>query len=377
MSKYEVSIKENSDIGKLIRALASRKREEFDAATEAVAAFIQVVALEVIAQAPTVGNFFKTITYEKGTAPYIPLDTYYDVRDRNYIQVWSQSMPGGLATNFVKGLARMVADTYSLETAASMFKEDAAGGRVDILAATIERMAQELLIAHDTNSASVISAALGQSLYTPVGGGTQIPQGIRTNNANQFGMDDFNRVITLLQRIRPSWVGGTPVGGNTISHLVGSPEFMEQVRSIAYQPQNTRAVPDTNESTVLAAPDSVREAVFNAAGNPSFYGVELVNLYEMGVGQPYNTLFANYIGSTNVGGSAFTAASDEVVWALNLNVNKNALIRIVERGVDDGSTLNVMPDDSFPMRSEKVGWWARQKEGRVITDSRSLGFLIM
>lgn len=378
MSKnYEITIQEGSDVSKLIRSLASKNRSEFDAAMEAVAAFIQEVALSVIAQAPTVGNFFRTVSFDKGTAPVIPLDTYYDVKDRGFIQVWSQTMAGGLPSSFVKGLARMIADTYTIGSAVSMFKDDAAGGRVDILASTIERMAQELLIAHDTNSASVLSAALGQARYTNLAG-AQAPQGIRAGTADVFTLNDFNRVITLLQRIRPSWVGGTPVGGQQISHLVGSPEFHEQLRSMAYQPQNTRAGSlATQGATAVPATDAVRTQVFNAGGVPSFFGVNLVNLYEMGVGQAYNSLFSSFIGSTTVEGSAFNPATEEVVWALNLSTNKNALIRLVEKDTADGSTLSVLPDDSFPLRSEKFGFYAKQKEGRVVTDSRNLAFVIV
>lgn len=376
--KYEINIQNDPELTKLVRSLASKNAQTLAEAQEAVAAFIQVVALEVIAQAPTIGNLFRTISYEKGTAPYIPLDAYYDVRDRNYLQIWQSSAPGGLATNFVKGLARFVADTYDLSSAISIFKEDAAGGRVDILASTIERLAQEFLIYHDTVSAQVLLAALGQARYTNLAG-AQAAQGIRVATADTFQLDDMNRVITLLQRMRPSWVGGTPVGGQTISHLVGSPEFHEELRSIAYQPQNTRnGATTTSGATSLSAPDDVRESVFNAAGNASFYGVDLINLYEMGVGQPYNTIFSTYIGATAIdGGAAFNPAIEEVVLALSLNTNKNSLIRIVERSVTDGSTLNVEVDDQFTVRSKKLGWFVEQREGRVVTDSRNLGFLVM
>lgn len=370
-NKYEVTIEKDAEINKMVKQLASRNRGEFDAAMEAVAAFIGDVVLNVVNQAPVISNLFQSVEYVEGTAPSLPLDVYYDIRDRNYIQVWTQGAPGGLATSQVHGLNELMVSTYELDSAVSMLKKYARDARLDVLAATIERMAAEILVKQEYNSADVITAALGQARY----GTTQVPQGKKVDTANYFGMNDFNKIITLLQRIRPSWVGGTPVGGNTISHLIGSPEFMEQVRSIAYQPQNTRSgATATSGATSLAAPEAVRSQVFDAAGNPSFFGVELINVYEMGVGQPYNTMFANRIGSTQFDGSnTFDGANDEVVIALSLNGNKRALSRLVE--TREGGALTVAPDDSFPMRSEKIGFWSKLVEGRVVTDARCMSFL--
>lgn len=377
-NKYEVSIAQDAEISKMIKSLASRNRAEFEEATEAVAAFINDVALTVVEQAPVISNLFNTETYNEGASPSIPLDTYFDIRDKNYLQVWTQAAPGGMATNQVWGLSEQMVSTYSLDSAWSMDKKYAKEARLNVLAATIERIAGEILVKQETNSADILTAALGAATYTPVGGTTAIPQAIRVGTANVFGMNDFNRLITLLQRIRPSWTGGTPSTGNTVSHMIGSPEFHEQLRSIAYQPQNTRSgALTTSGASSVAAPDSVRGAVFNAAGNPSFFGVDLINCFDMGVGQAYNTLFANRIGSTAIetGGSAFVGSTDEVVFALNLSANKRALTRLVE--VSESGTLTTIPDDSFPMRSNKVGWVSALKEGRVVLDSRVLAAAII
>ena len=373
---YSINIKEDAELNKLIKGLASKNRAEFEAASEAVAAFIGETVLAVVEAAPVISNLFTTVTYNEGSAPSLPLDVYYDIRDKNYLQIWTQSMPGGLATNFLHGLNELMVSTYELDSGVSMLKKYARDARLDVLSATMERMAQEFLVKQETISAGVVSAVLGQATYTPVGGGAARLQGIRANTAGTFQLHDFNRLITLLQRIRPSWAGGSATAGNIVSHLVASPEIHEDLRSIAYQPQNTRAGSlTTSGATSLAAPDSVREGIFNAAGNVSFFGVELLNVLDMGVGQAYNTLFANYAGSTAVdGGAAFNASSEEVLWCLSLRQNPRALTRLVERSADSNGTLVTQPDDSFPMRSEKVGFASKIREGRVILDSRNLAF---
>lgn len=380
MSKnYQINIEQDADITKLIKGLGSRNKAEFDAAMEAVAAYIGEVILQVVEQAPVIANLFTTVTYNEGSAPSLPLDVYFDVKDKNYLQVWTQSMPGGLASNFVHGLNELMVACYDLVSAVSMHKRYAREARLDVLAATMERFAQEFLIVQEVNSANILFAAVAQARYQNAGVAT--PQVIRSNTANVFQLDDFNRIITLLQRIRPSWVGGTPVGGNTISHLIGSPEFHEQLRSIAYQPQNTRAgsIGGTETSnTSIPGPDAVRNGIFNAAGNPSFFGVELVNVYEMGVGQPYNQLFSDYMGSTTFqgygggGATAFTPNTEEIVLALSLNSNRRALTRLVERGAENNATLTVRPDDQFPMRADKLAFYGTMREGRVALESRAI-----
>lgn len=380
MSNYgQITIKKDSEAAKLIKMLGSKNKVEFDQATEAFAAFIASVILQVVEQAPVVANLFSTQSYTEGTSPSIPLDVYFDIKDRNYVQVWTQTMAGGLATSFIQGLGELMVSVYELDTAVSMLKKYARNARLDVVAATMERMAQEVLIKQERNSANIISNALATATYVNSAGVTG-PQVIRATTAGQFGMDDLNRLITLLQRIRPSWVGGTPVGGNTISHLVGSPEFMEMIRSMAYQPVNTRPGSLTsNGATALAAPDSVRSEVFNAGGTPTFFGINLVNVYEMGKGDnPYNVFFQNYAGSTvyPAGGSAFVKANEQIVWAFNLAGNPRALTRLVQTN-EGGGSLEVMPDDSFPMRSDKLGYFAKLTEGRVILDHRNLAGIII
>ncbi len=147
---------------------------------------------------------------------------------------------------------------------------------------------------------------------------------------------------------------------------------------MAYQPQNTRSgAVTTSGATSIAAPDAIRNEIFNAAGNVSFFGVELLNVLDMGVGQAYNTLFATAAGSTAIdGGAAFAPTTESVAWALSLRQNPRALTRLVERSADTGGTLVTSPDDSYPMRSEKIAFVSKKRSGQVCLDSRNLAFIV-
>jgi hypothetical protein len=376
MNNYgKFSIKKNSEAAKLIVQMGSRKSSESQAAREAFAAWMGGVILNVIDQAPVLSNLYSTSTYEEGTAPSVPLDLFYDVKDRNFINVWSQGAAGGLATSEIKGLDTYFLNTYRLDSAVSFANSYAREGRLDVVSAIMNRMAQEILVKQEINSANTLLRAVAEAKYDADGDTVaETQQVIRATTADRMQMDDWNRLATLAIRTKPSWYGGTPVGGSQgITHMLLSPEQLEQIRSMSYNPQNTTSVPNTDESTALAAPESVRNQVWNFAGTPSFLNTELVVMNELGVGKAYNKVFAKYAGSTQYGGSAFTQASQEIVVALNL-AGTNPLIRLVESG-PEGSLL-VLPD-SFHVREDKQGYYGGLKEGRAVLDGRGVLGLIV
>jgi hypothetical protein len=373
-----INIKRTPEQVALVKQLGSKNKVESMAAQEAFAAFISDVLLQVVEAAPVISNLYTTKSYAEGTSPSLPLDVMFDIRDAGYLQVWTQTIAGGLPTNFVHGLDELMVSVYSLDSAVSMGKKYARNARLDVVAAVLERLAQEILIKQETNGASILLKASADARQQ----GTTSPQIIKTATANVFTLDDLNRLITLAARSRPSWVGSTPVTNNAITDLIGSPEFMEQIRSIAYQPVNTRVTTaGAGAATylaggVIAAPESVRESVWNTAGVPNFFGINLTQVYNYGVGRSYNSLFGNFIGSTQFDGSStFTASSDEVITALNLN-SPNVLVRLVQEG-EGGGRLEVLPDDSFPARVDKLGFSASLVEGRVMLDQRAVVSAVM
>jgi hypothetical protein len=377
MNQYgKISIKPGSDAAKLVTQLGSRQKSESQAAAEAIAAFFGGVIQQVVDQAPVISNLYQQETYLEGTAPSLPLDLFYDVKDRNFITVWTQGVAGGLATTEVKGLDEMFFSTYRLDTAVSMQKKYAREARLNVVAGTMNRMAQEILVKQEINGANILLKAVADAQYDANEDGVaDTRQVIRSTTADVFQLDDVNRLMTLAARTKPSWFGGTPVGGaQGLTHLVLSPEMIEEIRSMAYEPVNTRGVPNSDESTVIAAPESVRNSVWNLAGTPSFFGIELVVANEFGSNRRYNKVFAKYAGSTNYGGSAFTQATQEIVVGLNL-AGTNPLVRLTEAN-GEGGTFQVAPDE-FHVREDKVGFWGGLREGRAVLDSRGIVGLIV
>jgi len=238
-------------------------------------------------------------------------------------------------------------------------------------------MAQEVLLKQTKTAFNVLATALVKGQGTSATAGSQI---IGSTTENRFVLDDFNRLITKSKRINSSFNGGTPVGGTKsgITDLLVSPEMVEQLRSMAYNPINTIDADGsaTGGTDGQVAPDVLRQELFNAAGLPSFYGINIMEINSMGINQTFNKLFAAVVtaeGATVVGGGntgTFSQADDEIV--IGIDRSKDALIRPVVVGEGSPSELQVLVDDQFSVRQNKIGYYGKVEEGRICIDDRAL-----
>lgn len=372
----KITLKRTPEQVELVKLMGSNNRAKAIEAQETFAAAIAGVIQNVIQTAPVITQLFKDIEFDEFTNPTIPLDLYYDVKEKNYIKTWSQTVPGGLASSQTSGATDLPVMTYNLTSAVQFLKDYARQGRLDVVAKTLERMAQEILVKQEINAASVLTKALAEATYQK--NGVTTFNTIRVNTANSVVLDDFNKLLTLAARINSSWVGGTPVNApRGLTDLLVSPEFMEEIRAMAYEPMNT-----VGTVTNIPATEKFRNAVYDSAGLPSIYGVNLIPCYDLGVNQAYNTLFGTYAGSSAYPGYAgsgtavFSNTTEEL--AIGIDRTRESLVRPVRVDAEGGGSLTVQPDDQFfASRSEKIGFWGRIRQGNCITDSRALVGLIM
>lgn len=389
----KIKLKNTPEQVALIKALASNKLEERVAAQEAFAEFITEPILMVLHQVATLSSWFTDLPFQKYGQQTIPLDQYFDVKDVDYIRVWSQSMAGGLPTQFTHSIGEMPFTTYKLDSAVGFEKKYAAQARLDVVSNTLTRMAEEILLKQERNAVTILLRALAAaSTDVKVGTNTTVFQHvIRSTTANQFQLHDFNRLFTLIKRIRSSWAGGTALRAQSrgLTDIAVSPEIVEFFRSMAYNPINTRAGVLSGTSgqgytdTTIPATDAMREQIYNAAGAPSFFGVNVLELNELGVGYKWNNLFDTIAGSTTyadyagTGGaaSAFDGAAEEIV--IGVDKTTDMLLRPVATDGDTGASFTVRPDDQFVTRQEKIGFYGSLEEGRIVLDERSLVGLIV
>ena len=362
----KITLKNTPEQVELVKAMASRNRDVAYEAQTALAEFIGPVLAEVINNAPALSNLFTTLQYNADDNPSIPLDLYFDVSDEDYVQVYSQSRAGGLPTSEVLPTsAELKIATYSLDSAVSFDRRYAAKSRMDVVAKTMTRVAQEILLKQNTISANVVMKALD-------GGSTNgLTHVVKSSADNRFTLADLNAMMTRSKRIVTSFVGGTPDArqGRGMTDIIVSPEIVEELRAIAYNPINTKGGPLEGgaSTTSVRTADVIAEQAYNAAGAPEFYGINVIELNEFGVGQKFNALFT---GTDYDGSDDFAASTDEIV--VGIDRSRESLIRPVAIDSENGGEFNLIADDQYSIRQNKIGYFGSIEEGRVVLDDRAL-----
>lgn len=373
----KITIERTDDQLALVKAMGSNNREEAYEAQAAVADLLSPVVSEVINNAVTIGNLFTTITYGEDDNPSIPLDLYHDITDEDYITVYSQQVAGGLPYNQTfPAHNELKFQTFTLDSAWAFDRKYARKARLDVVSKTFTRIAQEVMLKQERTAFNVLAAALVKGDTTSGSAGDHI---IGSTSADRFVLHDLNRLMTKAKRINSSFVGGTPTGGSKVgvTDLMVSPEIIQEIRAMSYNPINTAAAPYTSAvKDSLAAPESLRETLYTAGGLPNFYGMNLIEVLEMGVNQRFNKIFSAVVageGATVVGGGdtgTFAQADDEII--IGIDRSRDVLLRpaVVEEGTS--SDMNIMVDDQFSVRQNKVGYFGKVEEGRVCIDDRAL-----
>jgi hypothetical protein len=351
----KITLKRTEEQVELVKAMASRNRDVAYEAQQALAEFIGPVLAEVVNQAPTLSNLFTSFQFNEMDSPSIPLDLYYDVTAPDYVKVYSTTVPGGLPTNTVTPtVSEMKFNTYRLDSAVDFDKRYAAKSRMDVIGKTFTRIAQEILLRQEETSANLILGSLadaetnGQDHTFKAAGSNLI-------------LDDFNKLLTLAKRINTAWTGSAPEGGRIkgITDLIMSPEMVQGLRSMAYNPINTKG--DKND---IAATDEMRNAIYNNGGIPEFYGISIMEINELGkVGSEKQKFVTTW--------NALSGESDDDL-VIGIDRSRESLFRAIAQDAETGSELNLSADDQYSVRQQKIGYYGSMEEGRMVLDNRVL-----
>ena len=110
--------------------------------------------------------------------------------------------------------------------------------------------------------------------------------------------------------------------------------------------------------------DVIAEEAYRAAGAPEFYGINVIELNEFGDGQKFNAIYGA------AAGVGFTAATDQII--VGIDRSREALIRPVAVDSENGGEFNLIADDQYSIRQNKIGYFGGLEEGRVVLDNRAL-----
>jgi hypothetical protein len=378
----KITLKRTDEQVELVKAMASRNRDVAYEAQMALAEFINPVLCKVINQAPVISNLFNSFSFNEMDSPSLPLDLYYDVTAPDYVKVYSTTVPGGLPSNTVAPTqSEMKFTTYRLDSAVDFDKRYAAKSRLDVVGKTFTRVAQELLLKIEATSQSLLLGALIEAK-------TNGADHFIASNGSQLTLDDFNRLLTKAKRINTSWTGSAPEGGRIkgVTDLIMSPEAVEGLRAMAYNPVNTKdsgfeAAAAGNPP--IAATDEMRNAIYNNAGVPEFYGISIMEINELGDGQKMTNAFidlakgdnASDAGDDLLPANVATANIEDLV--IGLDRSRESLFRAVALDSESGSELNLLADDQYSVRQSKIGYYGSMEEGRMILDDRVLTGIVI
>ncbi len=374
----KITLKNTPEQVELIKAMASRNRDVAYEAQTALAEFIGPVLAEVINNAPVMSNLFTTLQYNSDDNPSIPLDLYFDISDEDYVQVYSQSRAGGLPTSEVLPTsAELKVATYSLDSAVSFDRRYAAKSRMDVVAKTMTRVAQEILLKQNTISANVVLKALANATTA---GQDHV---IGTVASDRFVLADLNKLLTLSKRISTSFVGGTPDvrSGRGVTDLIVSPEIVEELRAIAYNPINTVGATSGSVTGVQTA-DVIAQEAYNAAGAPEFYGINIIEINEFGgsalgdSSRKFNDVFGTHAASGSTKAQTFSTGDGEEI-LLGIDRSRESLVRPVAVDAENGAEFNLIADDQYSIRQNKIGYFGSLEEGRIVLDDRALVGIIL
>ena len=353
----KLKLKNTPEQVELIKAMGSKSPEVSRPATEAFAAFIGPVVQQVLNQANTASYIYTDVEYDEDDNPSYPLDLFYDQNGKDpYVTIWSQQMAGGLPSSQIAGNAELKIATYKLDSAVSFLKKYARKSRLDVVSKGIERMANEILVKQDRNAWAVVLKGLAEAKGkwgTGAAGSNVVNQGTR----GAFSLADLNALMTKMKRLNASYANGTPAAAYSkgITDLFVSAEVVEDIRAISYNPYDT---------TSDQVGDGVKDEMYRSAGFGNLFGVNIVDLYELGSGQKYNTLYT----AAGIGGTL--AAGQQIMVGVDRSVE--AFVRPVARNSDTGGTFTALPDDQYAQRQDKVGFYGGLEEGRVLLDARAV-----
>jgi hypothetical protein len=375
-----LKLKNTPEQVELIKKVGSRNVVESAEAMEALAAFVGPVIQKVLAQAGTAGMIYRDMEFNEDDSPSYPLDLYYN-EAAGLVSVWAQNVAGGLPSNYMdQPVQELKIATYRLDSAVSFNKKYARKARLDVVSGALDRMAQEVLVKQERNAWAVILKALanastkdGRSVAFGTSGALKhILSPAQTFSGATFNLQMLNDLILRTKRINVSFAGGTPSDNSArgLTDLFVSPEAKAKIRQFSFNPLFA-----TTSTTQTQLSEDVRTEIFRGGGMESLFGINIIELLELGASQKYNVLLSNFTGAntyTDINGSNSAAFASTEEIAIGLDLSRDAFIRPVATNAESGGQLTVLPDDQFITRAEKTGFYGFLEEGRICIDARAV-----
>lgn len=309
------------------------------AATEKLKAAIAVINSGVL-HGDTVSGIFNMQKFEPGVEIKYALDIVGPSQVKNHI-AYSVPDTGYVAQRTVEG-DYMTVRTFRVATSIDWSREMARQSRWDIVTRAMA-VADASVVRKRNNDGwhTIITAATDRGISIS---DTSIATGL-------FG----KRLVALAEVVMRRNAGGnsTSLNRGKLTHIAMSPEALQDVRSW----------------DLTQVDDITRREIFVAGGDlyslTKIFGVTLVDLDELGVGQEYQKYYNNTLGASNPN------SKDEIAIGLDL-ANDPANTFVMPWVAQDNGQFFEMHEDPTLLRLGRKGYWGEGRYGSAVLQNRSV-----
>lgn len=298
--------------------------------------FIAKAALEVplrdgIVSGDILDGIFTPGDFSRGQPVIYPLSFFAPGAEREHV-AYAIPLQGRIPERYVEG-SEVQVPTYPIGSSINTLIRYVEFARWDV----VGRMAEVL-------EAGFVKKMNDDGWHTLLAAGVD-------RNINVFDGDAANgqftkRLVAMGKTVMARNGGGnsTSLVKSKLTHMYTSLEAIEDIRG-----WNLDQVDDQTRREIYVSADG---------GLGNIFGVEIRNLYELGVGQEYQLFFTNDLGGSMASGD------EEIVLGLDL-ATRNSFMMPVRKQVE-------IFEDEGMHRSQQIGWYGWTHLGFAVMDNRGV-----
>ena len=285
----------------------------------------------------TVSGIFKMQSFDAGTPIIFPLDIV-GPNDVKFHVAYSVPSTGYIPQRTVEG-DYLAVKTFRIATSIDWSRQMAEWSRWDVVGRAIQVMEAGVVRKRNDDGWHTILAAA-------------VDRGISISDTSAATGLFTKRLVALAQTVMRRNAGGnsTSINRGRLTNIAISPESLQDIRS-----WDLTQVDEITRREIFISGDDTYSLT-------KIFGVTLVDLDELGVGQLYQKYYNNTLAASNPNGK------DEIAIGLDLSGNDDTfLMPWVKR--ENGQFLEMF-DDPTLLRMNRKGYFASGEYGVTILDSR-------
>ncbi len=313
----------------LLKKAGSGNSAEAMAAQTAIAAELTIPIRKGVLTGNNIAGIFTSTVFDPNARIEYPIDLY---RPDNDGQFTAYVIPnqGAIPQRHVEG-DYVTVPTFDVGSSIDFLQRYAKEARFDVVGRALEVL-----------EAGFVKKENDDGWHTIMAGA--VDRNILVNDSNATAGQFTKRLISLMKLVMRRNAGGnsTSINRGKLTHLYLSPEANEDLRSWTFA-----EVDDVTRREIYMADDGSINKVF---------GVNLVDLDELGEGQEYQDYYTNVLGGSMANGDV------EVLIGLDL-ASENAFLQPIR------DELQIFPADDLH-RQRRAGFYAWRSYGMALMDQR-------